>query len=53
MEKRNDGHLKKEIRVNVTREERDAFKEYCKSLGKSTTEILKEFVLQCIGEHMN
>lgn len=38
--------------VRLKREQAEAFKEYCVKQGKTSNAVLREFVLDCIGETM-
>ena len=38
------------LACRVKKEQAEAFKEYCTGLGKTSNAVLKEYVLDCIGE---
>jgi len=38
------------LACRVKKEQAEAFKEYCAGLGKTSNAVLKEYVLDCIGE---
>ena len=42
-------HLKKRIGVYLSQEEHDKFSEYCKGKNESKSNVLRSFVLGCIG----
>lgn len=38
------------LACRVKKEQAEAFKQYCAELGKTSNAVLREYVLQCIGE---
>lgn len=38
------------LACRVKKEQADKFKAYCKSIGKTSNAVLREYVLSCIGE---
>jgi hypothetical protein len=38
------------LACRVKKEQAEAFKEYCAGLGKTSNAVLKEYVMDCIGE---
>lgn len=38
------------LACRVKKEQAEAFKKYCSDQGKTSNAVLREFVLQCIGE---
>ena len=45
-----DGENMSTIGCKVKKKQAEAFKEYCTGLGKTSNAVLKEYVLDCIGE---
>lgn len=39
------------LACRVKKEQAEKFKEYCAGLGKTSNAVLREFVMQCIGEN--
>lgn len=38
------------LACRVKKEQAEKFKSYCESMGKTSNAVLKEYVLECIGE---
>lgn len=38
------------LACRVKKDEAEAFKEYCSSIGKTSNAVLREYVMQCIAQ---
>lgn len=38
------------LACRVKKEQAEAFKDYCASIGKTSNAVLREYVFECIGE---
>lgn len=41
------------IGCKLKRAQADAFKQYCEAMGKTSNAVLREFILECIGEQQS